>query len=270
GKSMTPATAPTSYVIPLLGAPINALLLSVFGLAAQALFSLRIVAQFLASKKRGESYTPPAFWHLSLAAGIMLAFYFFVRYDPVGMLQQVLMTVIYVRNIHLILREQRGDGTTHPLAKFLAALTALAGVFFVSGLLAPHTHAVADTAKPAVFLLPFTHVAVPAWLALTLGFAGSFTFTSRFFVQWIVSERARKSIVPRDFWTMSSVGTVILLAYFILRRDPVGILGQALPLPAYLYNIALIRRSERRAVELHQALAEIPDAADPANPTTAI
>ena len=267
---MVPAHPPASYIIPLLGVPINALLLSVFGYAAQILFSLRVVAQFLASKKRGESYTPRAFWYLSLAAGIMLAFYFFVRSDPVGMLQQVLMSVIYARNIHLILKAQRGDGFPHPWAKFLGVLTALSCVFFVCGLLVPHTHTSQYIADPTSFLLPFTDIRLPALPVLALGFIGSFIFTSRFFVQWIVSERAKKSIVPKDFWTMSSIGTVILLTYFSFRRDPVGILGQATTLPAYLYNIALIRRSERRAAELAQLEAVIPAAADPANPTAAV
>ena len=77
-----------------------------------------------------------------------------------------------------------------------------------------------------------------AWVVL--GFAAQAMFTMRFVVQWIASERARRSVVPAAFWLFSVVGGVLLLAYALYRRDPVFIAGQALGLVVYARNIYFI------------------------------
>src|SRR5437773_1937662 len=42
------------------------------------------------------------------------------------------------------------------------------------------------------------------WLGI--GLLGQAFFSTRFLVQWIASERAKKSIVPRHFWFFSAGG----------------------------------------------------------------
>lgn len=79
-----------------------------------------------------------------------------------------------------------------------------------------------------------------AWYAV--GFLGQVTFGSRFFVQWFVSERARKVVIPRIFWYLSLVGGIALLAYALHRRDPVFAIGQGAGLVVYVRNLALHRR----------------------------
>lgn len=76
------------------------------------------------------------------------------------------------------------------------------------------------------------------WLAI--GFLGQGLFASRFLVQWLASERARRSVMPITFWYFSLGGGVILLAYSIYKMDPVFILGQGLGLIVYLRNLYLI------------------------------
>ena len=88
-----------------------------------------------------------------------------------------------------------------------------------------------------------THDGIPlAWLGL--GFLGQAFFSARFLVQWIASERLRRSVVPRAFWWLSIAGGAALLAYAIYRRDPVFILGQAAGLSVYGRNLVLIRRED--------------------------
>ncbi len=87
-----------------------------------------------------------------------------------------------------------------------------------------------------------------AWL--TVGFLAQALFSARFLVQWIASERVRKSIVPEAFWYFSAGGGAMLLAYAIWRQDPVFILGQAFGLVVYARNIYFIwteRQAENRA-----------------------
>jgi lipid-A-disaccharide synthase-like uncharacterized protein len=77
-------------------------------------------------------------------------------------------------------------------------------------------------------------------LWLTVGLVAQLMFSMRFIVQWIASERARRSIVPEMFWYFSVAGGALLLAYAVYRLDPVFILGQGMGLLIYARNIHLI------------------------------
>lgn len=81
------------------------------------------------------------------------------------------------------------------------------------------------------------------WLAV--GFLGQVFFSMRFLVQWLASERRKKSTVPVAFWYCSLAGGSLLLAYAIHRLDPVFIVGQAGGLLIYVRNLTLIRRETR-------------------------
>lgn len=75
------------------------------------------------------------------------------------------------------------------------------------------------------------------------GFFAQFVFFLRFIVQWIASERQRKSVIPLAFWYLSIVGSVLILMYAIKREDPVFIAGQGFALVIYIRNIMLHRKN---------------------------
>ena len=81
------------------------------------------------------------------------------------------------------------------------------------------------------------------WLGI--GLIAQLMFSMRFIVQWIASERARRSIVPETFWYFSLVGGAMLFAYAIYRVDPVFMLGQGMGLIIYARNIYFIREHQR-------------------------
>ena len=83
-----------------------------------------------------------------------------------------------------------------------------------------------------------------AWILL--GFVAQALFTMRFVVQWVASERAKRSVVPVAFWFFSLGGGALLFIYAIVRQDPVFILGQGLGLFIYIRNLWLIA-NERKA-----------------------
>jgi lipid-A-disaccharide synthase-like uncharacterized protein len=87
-----------------------------------------------------------------------------------------------------------------------------------------------------------------AWVVL--GLVAQAFFMMRFVVQWVASERARRSVVPVAFWFFSLGGGVLLLIYAIQREDPVFILGQALGLIIYIRNLWLIA-NERKAMRVN-------------------
>ncbi len=81
------------------------------------------------------------------------------------------------------------------------------------------------------------------WVAF--GLFGQLMFTGRFLIQWIASERVKRSVVPIAFWYFSMAGGLILLSYAIYRRDPVFVLGQSLGVFIYARNLWLIHHEAR-------------------------
>lgn len=78
------------------------------------------------------------------------------------------------------------------------------------------------------------------WLAV--GFLGQALFSARFIVQWLSSEKIKKSVIPKTFWYFSMAGGATLLAYAIHRQDPVFIVGQAAGLFIYARNLQFLWR----------------------------
>ncbi len=81
------------------------------------------------------------------------------------------------------------------------------------------------------------------WLGI--GFIGQAVFASRFWIQWIASEREGRSVIPIIFWFLSVIGGLTLLSYAIYRKDPVFIVGQSTGLLIYSRNIYLIYKEKK-------------------------
>jgi lipid-A-disaccharide synthase-like uncharacterized protein len=84
---------------------------------------------------------------------------------------------------------------------------------------------------------------------LSIGLLGQASFSMRFLVQWIASERRKESVIPVSFWFFSIGGGLTLLIYAIYRMDPVFIIGQGAGLVVYLRNLYLIRRKQSGLTE---------------------
>ncbi len=89
-------------------------------------------------------------------------------------------------------------------------------------------------------------MSVDYWIIF--GFFGQFFFFMRFLVQWIESERQKKSVIPISFWYYSLGGSAVLAIYAIHIKDPVFILGQTLGFVIYIRNLMLIKK-ERENLE---------------------
>jgi lipid-A-disaccharide synthase-like uncharacterized protein len=123
-------------------------------------------------------------------------------------------------------------------------MSARLGVVVVATAAFLDTAAVALAGSPGTALDPRHTGLSIAWLAF--GFAAQAVFGLRFLIQWIASERARESVVPRSFWWLSLVGGVALLFYFLRRGDPVGIAGQVFGVIVYARNLYLLEQKRRR------------------------
>ncbi len=83
-------------------------------------------------------------------------------------------------------------------------------------------------------------------VVLAIGFSGQAMFFMRFFVQWLYSEKHRRSLIPTAFWYFSLAGSVLLLTYAIIKKDPVFIVGQSTGFIIYTRNLVLIRREQQK------------------------
>jgi lipid-A-disaccharide synthase-like uncharacterized protein len=101
---------------------------------------------------------------------------------------------------------------------------------------------------PGTFLQPFLQTWLP-WLYghsywwTVLGFGGNLLFSSRFFLQWLASEKKRCLVVPSYFWHLSFWGSVLNLVYaFHIDNAPIIFGVAALPF-IYGRNLVLLRRT---------------------------
>jgi lipid-A-disaccharide synthase-like uncharacterized protein len=83
-----------------------------FGLVAQLLFTARFLVQWISSERAGQSVVPMAFWFFSMAGGLMTLVYGIAKREPVIILGQAFATVIYVRNIMLIIKNHASGSKT--------------------------------------------------------------------------------------------------------------------------------------------------------------
>lgn len=80
---------------------------------------------------------------------------------------------------------------------------------------------------------------------LCIGFAGQALFSMRFLIQWITSEKHKKSVIPVSFWYFGIVGSITLCIYAIHKKDPVFILGQSTGVFIYMRNLYFIRKEKQ-------------------------
>jgi lipid-A-disaccharide synthase-like uncharacterized protein len=71
------------------------------------------------------------------------------------------------------------------------------------------------------------------------GWIGQACFFSRFFVQWVASERARKSVVPRVFWWLSLAGALLVGTYTVWRGEFLLLAGYGVGGAIAARNLAL-------------------------------
>lgn len=87
--------------------------------------------------------------------------------------------------------------------------------------------------------LEWTGVHMSPWKLI--GLTGASMFGARWLVQFVASRRAGKPVIPRLFWVMSLLGSVMTLAYFAFsqKQDAVGILQNLLPAFTAAYSLYL-------------------------------
>mgnify|MGYP002530086532 FL=1 len=207
----------------------NPYLVFLIGIAAQILFSGRLLVQWIASERAKKVLSPTLFWQMSMAASFMLCVYGWLRNDFAIIAGQLISYYIYIWN----LRAKKAWDTMPAVLRAVVSSLPVASVCWFA----------IDWRETAEHL--FQQENIPGWL-IVFGTVGQFTFTLRFIYQWRYSARAGESLLPTTFWLISLLGSGMIIAYAIIRRDPVLILGQSTGFVVYLRNIMISRRAARR------------------------
>lgn len=203
-------------------------LVNIVGLLAQALFSARMIVQWIKSEKIKEVVSPSLFWKISLLASFLLFVYGWLRLDFSIMLGQILTYFIYIRNLHF----QNEWKKLHQFFRiFIIVFPFL--VFIYS-----YNNGANDRD------LLFRNQDMPFNL-LVFGIVSQLVFVSRFVYQWVVSEKYKKSVLPVGFWLISTLGSLMVIVYAFIRKDYILLIGQ-FGLLIYLRNLYFSKRSKQK------------------------
>ena len=77
-----------------------------------------------------------------------------------------------------------------------------------------------------ILWLSFFGLHITAWKLV--GYIGALMFGGRWLVQFIASKRAGKPVIPRFFWYMSIVGSLMTLSYFLFSSKQDSVLYRLL------------------------------------------
>ena len=206
----------------------NQYLVYTVGFLAQILFSARLLIQWISSERAGKVMSPLIFWQFSLIASILMIVYGILRHDLAIILGQAITYGVYIRNLHYL-----GFWQKIPQLVRIVALTfpLLAILWLLTGETYNFKNIIGNKD------IPFT---LMVW-----GLAGQFVFTFRFIVQWFYTEKVEESVLPIGFWIFSIVGSVMVLSYAVIRKDPVLFVGQLFGFVVYFRNTRLWMRERR-------------------------
>lgn len=84
------------------------------GLTGQVVFCGRFLLQWLHSERLHRSAIPMGFWYTSIAGSVLLLVFALYKRDPVFMAGYFGGLLIYLRNLHLRLREAKGNHAEGP------------------------------------------------------------------------------------------------------------------------------------------------------------
>lgn len=192
------------------------------GFAAQFFFAGRTIFQWLDSERKKKVTSPSAYWGLSVIAAFLMFVYGVLRDDFSIILGQFITYFIYLWNL-----DAKGVwkklGTVVQAILLLTPVVALVLLFRNAGTFVQNM---------------FRNESIPLWLVI-FGSAGQVIFTLRFVYQWFYSHKRHESLLPAGFWIISLIGSGVIVAYGIIRKDPVLILGQSFGFVAYVRNLMI-------------------------------
>jgi lipid-A-disaccharide synthase len=212
-----------------------------FGFLATLAFGARFIIQWLQSEKAQKSLVPRSFWQLSLLGNLLLMVHSFIQMQYHVYLVQVCNAVISWRNLNLM-------QTKRPPVPLKTMLLLLIGSILLTSL--------AFAFQDWLFMGEGDWFRIPTtpWQASSIGSVSLFwhilgtiaylLFSSRFWIQWWLAERAHVSQLSVSFWWLSLLGALLSIAYFTRIDDSVNLIGPLIGIVPYVRNLMLIRKNK--------------------------
>lgn len=211
------------------------------GFLAAIAFGARFIIQWLQSEKAGTSLVPRSFWQLSLIGNILLLLHTFIQVQYHLCLVQAFNAVISWRNLNLMQTRQPPISFHKVCLLLIGAALAVSGAFILQDWFLARQ---ADWFRIPIapwHSMPTGQVPFAWHLAGTLGY---FLFSSRFWVQWWLTEKAHTSLLPLSFWWLSLSGALLSIAYFMRIGDTVNLIGPLVGLVPYIRNLMLFYKTK--------------------------
>ncbi|MBA2369123.1 MAG: lipid-A-disaccharide synthase N-terminal domain-containing protein [Candidatus Protochlamydia sp.] len=221
------------------------ILLYPLGLVSALVFGARFIVQWLQSERQHQSIVPASFWVLSLVGNSLLALHAFIQIQFPICAVQACNGVIAWRNLNLM--QPRCSQLSFQTVLFLlgGVLGLTICLFFLQDYLIMR-----DGNWFRVPVSPWqagpAHESSLYWHAL--GMLSYILFSSRFWIQWWLAEKAQASQLPLSFWWISLVGALLSMMYFSHIQDTVNLIGPLVGLIPYIRNLMLIRRSKAQKI----------------------
>lgn len=215
-------------------------LLYPLGFLSALAFGIRFIIQWLQSEKAHKSVVPSSFWKLSLSGNLLLMLHSFIQMQYHVCIVQVWNGIISWRNLDLM------QSSKPPVALKTVIWLLIGGTLLIS---------FAFALQDWMFDQPsdWFRVPTPPWETAKdhsvsfiwhlIGTIGYVLFSSRFWIQWIVAEKAHASQLPLSFWWLSLGGALLSLAYFIRIGDSVNLIGPLIGIVPYIRNLMLMKRA---------------------------
>jgi len=179
------------------------------GLCGMAVYGVRIVVQWYLSEKSHQVESPGIYWIMSSVGAIILYIYGWLRKDLSIIFGESLSYYIYMWNIAIM-------GLYKKVPRSVIVIQALFPVLILLLIFKD---------LPS-FVDNFLHnEAVPPRL-LYFGLLGQFTYEIRSVYQLVYSYRRKTSILPLGHWILAVAGSLMIIAYGLIRHDWVLVIGQ--------------------------------------------
>lgn len=192
------------------------------------LYGVRQVVQWYESEKAGKIVSPPVYWVMSSIGAVVLYLYGWLRKDFSIIIGESIGYYIYMWNLSVL-------GLYKKFPKVLVFMQAVFPIVIIGMMLS----------DPGGFHEDFLcNPDVPLWL-LILGVSGQIVYESRMVYQLIYSYRSKESSLPLGHWVLSVIGSLMIIAYGIIRHDWVLVLGQ-IGIFISMRNIMIYFESQKR------------------------
>jgi lipid-A-disaccharide synthase len=221
-------------------------LLYPLGFLSSVLFGGRILVQWLTSEMKQESVVPKLFWQLSLLGNIFLMIHSFIQVQYHVFIIQVGNAVISWRNLDLMKSEDSRVSLNSVVTALALSLTLFSFIFFILNGLSGQDFS--SWFRMPAHLFSSNRPVNFNWHII--GFIGLTLFSSRFWIQWISSERQKTSVLNACFWWISLIGDLIVLVYFAKIKDPVNLIGPLFGLIPYIRNLMLLKKTKQNLVKV--------------------